>query len=49
MFGEVDSSNEEDVKKAAKKHKVHGKGKAKAKKKGTKKKHHARKKIAVKA
>jgi hypothetical protein len=45
MFGEVDATNEEDVKKP-KKHKVSGKGK-KATKKHSKKKHHA-KKIAAK-
>jgi hypothetical protein len=45
MFGEVDATNEEDVKKP-KKHKVSGKGK-KATKKHGKKKHHA-KKIATK-
>ena len=44
MFGEIESAEQEDVKKP-KKHKVSGKGK-KAKKHG-KKKHHA-KKIATK-
>ena len=36
MFGEVDATNEEDVKKPTKKHKVSGKSKGK---KATKKKH----------
>ena len=49
MFGEVDATNEEDVKKP-KKHKVSGKSKGKkpAKKKHGKK-HHAKKKVAAKA
>ncbi len=48
MFGEIESSEQEDVKKA-KKHKVSGKGKGKkhAKKRG-KKKHGAKKKISGK-
>ena len=50
MFSEVDSSEQEDVKKAPKKrHKIAAKGKGKKKaKKGGKTKHHARKKVAVK-
>ena len=48
MFGEIESNEQEDVKKAQKKHKVSGKGK-KATKKHGKKKHHAKKNIATKA
>jgi hypothetical protein len=44
MFGEIDSTEEEDVKKAPKKkHKVSGKGKGKKAKKHGKKRHHAKK------
>jgi hypothetical protein len=48
MFGEVDATNEEDVKKPSK-HKVAGKGRGKkhAKKRG-KKKHGGKKKISAK-
>jgi hypothetical protein len=49
MFGKVDSEEQEEVGKmpAKKRHKVAGKAKKTAKKKGTKKRHH--KKVAVKA
>lgn len=47
MFGEVESSEQEDVKKASKKHKIAGKkGAKKTKKHG--KKRHAKRKIAAK-
>jgi hypothetical protein len=47
MFGEVDATNEEDVKKP-KRHKVSGKGKGKKHAKKHGKKHHAKKKIVAK-
>ena len=47
MFGEVDATNEEDVKKP-KKHKVSGKGKGHKKAKKHGKKHGGKKKIATK-
>jgi hypothetical protein len=47
MFGEVDATNEEDVKKPSK-HKVAGKGKGKKHAKKHGKKHHAKKKIVAK-
>lgn len=49
MFGEIESSEQEDVKKAPKKHKIAAKGKGHKKAKhGGKKKHHAKKKVAAK-
>jgi hypothetical protein len=48
MFGEIDSAEQESVKKPVKKHKVSGKGKGHKKAKhGGKKKHHAKKKIST--
>ena len=49
MFGEIESTEQEDVKKAPKKHKIAGKGKGNKKaKKSHNKKHVSKKHAAVK-
>ena len=49
MFGQVDAAEQEDVKKAPKKHKIASKGKGKTSKKKKGKKKASHKKIAAKA